>query len=101
VGRVNPDGTVSLWATTSTVSGSGDQGADPNRLVQITDSLGATSASQVNKEQFNTVMKATYGQVIRGAAFTPGTPQTNGNDTSPQPVLPQVPAGTLRTREQG
>jgi hypothetical protein len=29
-GRVNPDGTVSLWATTSTVSGSGDIGADPN-----------------------------------------------------------------------
>ena len=28
-GRVNRDGTVSIWAITSTVSGSGDQGADP------------------------------------------------------------------------
>src|SRR5262249_19773355 len=32
-GRVNRDGTVTIWAITSTVSGSGDQGADPNRLV--------------------------------------------------------------------
>jgi hypothetical protein len=101
VGRVNSDGTVSLWATTSTVSGSGDQGADPNRLVQITDNLSATSPSQVRKEGFNTVMKATYGQVVRGVAFTPGTPQTNGNDTSPQPVVPQVPAGVAGYREQG
>src|SRR5262249_23446259 len=35
-GRVNGDGTVTLWAITSTVSGNGDQGADPNRLVAIT-----------------------------------------------------------------
>jgi hypothetical protein len=33
-GRVNRNGTVSLWAATSTVSGSGDQGADPNKLVE-------------------------------------------------------------------
>ena len=28
-GRVNHDGTVTIWAITSTVSGNGDQGADP------------------------------------------------------------------------
>ncbi len=28
--EVNADGTVTIWAATSTVSGSGDQGADPN-----------------------------------------------------------------------
>jgi hypothetical protein len=71
-GRVNRNGTVSLWAATSTVSGSGDQGADPNKLVEITDNLNATTASQVANEQFRTVMQATYGQVVRGVAFTPG-----------------------------
>jgi hypothetical protein len=83
-GRVNPNGTVSLWASTSTVSGSGDQGADPNELVEITDNLSATTASQVTHEQFYTVMQATYGQVVRGVSFTPGTPLTNGNNTSPR-----------------
>jgi hypothetical protein len=89
-GRVNPDGTVSLWASTSTVSGSGDQGADPNRLVAITDNLAATTAGQVGGEQFHTVLKAIDGQVVRGVAFTPGTPLTNGNDTSPQPAAPAI-----------
>ena len=32
-GKVNPNGTVTIWAVTSTVSGGGDQGADPNQLV--------------------------------------------------------------------
>lgn len=36
-GRVNPNGTVTIRAITSTVSGGGDQGADPNKLVVITD----------------------------------------------------------------
>jgi hypothetical protein len=30
VGRVDRDGNVTVWAITSTVSGNGDQGADPN-----------------------------------------------------------------------
>lgn len=77
-GRVNPDGTVSLWASPSTVSGSGDQGADPNKLVEITDDLGATSASQAVHEKFNTVVQPIDGQVVRGVSFTPGTPLSNG-----------------------
>ena len=36
-GRVNDNGTVTIWGITSTVSGNGDQGADPNKLVKITD----------------------------------------------------------------
>jgi hypothetical protein len=84
-GQVNRDGTVSLWASTSTVSGSGDQGADPNQLVEITDQLGATSAGQAAHEKFHTVEEPTYGQVVRGVAFTPGTPLSNGDTTSPQP----------------
>ncbi len=34
---------VTLYATTSTTSTSGDNGADPNKVVEITDSLGATT----------------------------------------------------------
>ena len=70
-GRVNHNGTVTIWAGTSTVSGSGDQGADPNELVSITDNLAATSLPA--SESFSTVMPATNGEVIRGVAFTPGT----------------------------
>jgi hypothetical protein len=40
-GKVNRDGTVTIFAITSTISNSGDQGADPNRLVSITDRLSA------------------------------------------------------------
>ncbi len=100
-GHVNRDGTVTLWASTSTVSGSGDQGADPNELVEITDNLGATMASQVSYERFRTVMQATYGQVVRGVAFTPGTPLTDGNDTSPLPPFPWTAARSVPGREQG
>jgi hypothetical protein len=70
-GRVNPNGTVTIWAVTSTVSGSGDQGADPNKLVAITDPLSATSPGTA--EKFVTVRSAGYGQVLRGVSFTPGT----------------------------
>ncbi len=70
-GRVNPDGTVTIWATTSTVSGGGDQGADPNQLVSITDRLGATALPA--GESFRTVVPAAYDQVVRGVSVTPGT----------------------------
>jgi hypothetical protein len=83
------------------VSGSGDQGADPNKLVEITDDLGATRASQVSQEGFHTVMRAIYGQVVRGVSFTPGTPLTNGNNTSPQPSGGQALPGRLPGRERG
>ncbi len=99
-GRVNRNGTVSLWASTSTVSGGGDQGADPNKLVEITDNLTAITASQVTNERFHTVIRATYGQVVRGVAVTPGTPLTDGNNTSPQPSFPPGPSGQLAGREQ-
>ena len=70
-GRVNPDGSVTIWATTSTVSGSGDQGADPNRLVSVTDDLNA--ATPPASESFRTVVPAAYDQVVRGVSVTPGT----------------------------
>ena len=77
-GRVNRDGTVTIWATTSTVSGSGDQGADPNKLVEITDWLGATDPATANYEWFRTLETARDGQLLRGVSFTPGTSTFSG-----------------------
>lgn len=70
-GRVNPNGTVTLYATTSTVSGSGDQGADPNQLVTVTDDLSALTPTA--HETFKTVATAADSQLFRGVSFTPGT----------------------------
>jgi hypothetical protein len=74
-GRVNRDGTVTIWAITSTVSGDGDQGADPNKLVAITDQLGAAA---LPAESFATVRSAGFGEVLRGVSFTPGTTTGRG-----------------------
>jgi hypothetical protein len=70
-GRVGRDGTVTIWAITSTVSGSGDQGADPNRLVMITDKVAAMTLPA--GESFATVKTAGFGEALRGISFTPGT----------------------------
>ncbi|MGY3581556.1 hypothetical protein ACVIGB_000372 [Bradyrhizobium sp. USDA 4341] len=70
-GRVNHDGTATIWAITSTVSGSGDQGADPNKLVMITDKIAATTLPA--DESFATTRSARFGEVLRGISFTPGT----------------------------
>jgi hypothetical protein len=69
-GRVNRDGTATIWGITSTVSGNGDQGADPNKLVALTDRLAATTAAG---EHFTTLRTARNGEVLRGVSFTPGT----------------------------
>jgi hypothetical protein len=69
-GRVNKDGTVTLWAATSTNSTSGDTGADPNRVVEITDEVAATTLTgKVAKETFRTIEGPTYGTVYRGVAY--------------------------------
>jgi hypothetical protein len=67
-GRVNRDGTVTVWAVTSTVSGSGDQGADPNQLLSITDDPSATTPGS---ERFTQVIAPRYGRVLRGVALAP------------------------------
>jgi hypothetical protein len=59
---------VTLWATTSTSSASGDNGADPNKVVEITDKVDATTASEVASESFRVVVGPTYGTVYRGVA---------------------------------
>lgn len=68
-GIANGDGTVTIYAITSTVSGNGDQGADPNKLVAITDQVSATSLPP--DESFSTFQAAGFGEVLRGVSFTP------------------------------
>jgi hypothetical protein len=71
-GRVNTDGTVNIWAITSTISGSGDQGADPGQLVFVTDQLADTSNTPPASAQFAVLETAGFGEVLRGVAFAPG-----------------------------
>ncbi len=68
-GIVNGDGTATIYAVTSTVSGNGDQGADPNRVVAITDLLSATQLPP--NESFSIFAAAKNLEVLRGVSFTP------------------------------
>lgn len=68
-GKVNADGSVTIYGVTSTISNGTDEGADPNELVAINDSLLATSLP--GSESFTTLETAAYGQVLRGVSFTP------------------------------
>jgi hypothetical protein len=71
-GKINANGTVTLYAVTSTVgSVLGDAGADPNQIVAITDTLADTSSSQASGENFNVLDTAALGQVYRGVAVAP------------------------------
>ena len=79
-GRVNADGTATIWAITSTISTNGDQGADPNKLVAITDVVANLNPGAAANEQFITVKTAQAGEVLRGVAFAPtpaATPMAN------------------------
>ena len=75
-GKVNSDGTVTIWAVTSTISSNPDQHADPNQLVTITDTLANTTAASAAKEAFVTVMTAAAGEALRGVALAPTAPAT-------------------------
>lgn len=70
-GAVNWNHTATIYAVTSTVSGNGDQGADPNNLVAITDNIRAITLPA--SESFSTIYSAGFGEVLRGVSFTPGT----------------------------
>ncbi|HWY60127.1 MAG TPA: hypothetical protein VNZ03_37040 [Terriglobales bacterium] len=69
-GIVNRDGTATIYGITSTVSGNGDQGADPNQLVTITDQVSATTLP--TGESFSPLVAAGFTEVLRGISFTPG-----------------------------
>lgn len=84
-GRVNGDGTVDIYAVTSTVSHLGDQGADSNKLVKVTDLLRATTLPTGDGDHdrddgigtFKTLRTAGFGEVLRGIAFAP---EDHGHD---------------------
>jgi hypothetical protein len=42
-GKHNHDGTVTIYVVTLTISTNGDQGADPNKLAEVTELLSATT----------------------------------------------------------
>ncbi len=75
-GKVNGDGTVTIYGITSTVSTNGDQGADPNKLVAITDVLANTDPAVAAKETFTLLKSAAAGEVLRGVSFTPAAGST-------------------------
>jgi hypothetical protein len=75
-GQVHRDGSVDLYAITSTISANGDTGADPNKLVKVTDILSATTLPAPNSpfsffiDHSFTLRSAQAGEVFRGIAFT-------------------------------
>ncbi|MGH9681362.1 MAG: hypothetical protein ACRD4Y_15550, partial [Candidatus Acidiferrales bacterium] len=77
-GKVGHDGRVTIYAVTSTVSPSGDQGADPNKLVRVRDRLDATTLPKNDADgdfdswdRFVTIRSAKSGEVFRGIALAP------------------------------
>lgn len=70
-GKTDRDGSVTLYGVTTAVGGVTDYGADPNKLVTITDSVSATSVPGC--EEFRTLQTAGAGDVLRGVSFTPGS----------------------------
>lgn len=68
-GRVNGDGSFTIFGTTSTVSDelTHDQGADPNELVWITIGSGSTSANTF----FSVLQTASAGERFGGVAIAP------------------------------
>jgi hypothetical protein len=72
-GRHNGDGTVTVFAITSTISANGDTGADPNKLVKVTDRVSDSTLPTSNHlGHFTTIRSAKAGEVFRGVALAPG-----------------------------
>jgi hypothetical protein len=78
-GQVNGDGTADIYAVTSTISTNADVGADPNKLMKVTDLVRATTLPTSNENHngnaplgtFVTLRSAQAGEILRGVAFAP------------------------------
>jgi hypothetical protein len=71
-GVVNFDGTATIYAITSTISQNGDNGADPNKLVAVTDLISASQpATHGFLDTFFTIRSARAGEAFRGVALAP------------------------------
>jgi len=72
IGVVHRDGTATIYAITSTISNNGDNGADPNKLVKVTDLISATQpATSGDLDKFVTIRSASAGEAFRGIALAP------------------------------
>jgi hypothetical protein len=74
-GVVNSDGTVTLYATNSTIFDT-----DQTYLYTITDTLAATTPAP--SESFTTLVTAAAGTNIRGVAFAPSAPTSGTTSTT-------------------
>ena len=65
-GQNNDDGTVTIYAVTSTVSSNGDTGADPNKLVKVTDRVSDTTLPPANSwlGRFETIRSSAGGRGV-------------------------------------
>ena len=78
-GRLNENGTATIWAVTSTISANGDQGADPNKLVRVTDVVSSMTLPTGDGDSdhddrigtFRVIRSARAGEVFRGVALAP------------------------------
>ncbi|MGD0940015.1 MAG: hypothetical protein ABR905_09900 [Terracidiphilus sp.] len=72
-GQHNDDGTVTIFAITSTISANGDTGADPNKLVKVTDRLSDSvlPTGDDHMGHFTTIRSAKAREVFRGVALAP------------------------------
>ena len=75
-GRVNGDGTVTLYAVSAQTSAISGGEPDPTKLVAITDVLDATHLpawdhADGRTERFVTLQQSRSGEVFRGVAFAP------------------------------
>ncbi len=72
-GRDNFDGTVTIFAITSTISANGDTGADPNKLVKVSDRVSDSTLPSAKGQlgHFSTIRSAKAGEVLRGVALAP------------------------------
>ncbi|MGN6127218.1 MAG: hypothetical protein ACTHON_11670 [Humibacter sp.] len=68
-GKVNADGSVTLYGVTSTVGGVTDSAADPNAVVTVTDQLGSTSVP--SSATYHVLQSAAAGDVYRGTSLAP------------------------------
>ena len=95
---VNGDGTVTIYATTSTVSGGGDQGADPNEVVAITDTLSATTPGS---ESFSMIARPQNRIRYAASPWCPTTTapsRTTEADMSPGVASPHAAAPGSRLK---
>lgn len=73
-GKVNANGTVTIYGVTSTVTDTSvsknwDQGANPDQIVALTDTLSSTTATA--SDTFSVVETSALGSLYRGVALAP------------------------------